>query len=141
MPRLICDMHLLGFSAALLKVGGIGASDPGLVMLLILASLVVAAAANAVPRAPDPCAAIGGQKWVAPSAVRACFESFPVNQKTKTNVRTFSSNPGGDKGGAKLTNCTDSRCCGEITGLPYLRQLSGSRAGAFHGRCTRGYSW
>ncbi|KAL5522967.1 hypothetical protein ACEPAF_1234 [Sanghuangporus sanghuang] len=55
-------------------------------MLLTLSSLIVAAAANAVPRAPDPCAAIGGQKWVAPSAVRSCFESFPINQTIKTNI-------------------------------------------------------
>ncbi|KAL5481091.1 hypothetical protein ACEPAI_10032 [Sanghuangporus weigelae] len=55
-------------------------------MLLTLSSLIVAAAANAVPRAPDPCAAIGRQKWVAPSAVRSCFESFPVNQTIKTNI-------------------------------------------------------
>lgn len=34
----------------------------------------------------DPCAAIGGQKWVAPSAVRACFQSIPVNQTIKANV-------------------------------------------------------
>ena len=34
----------------------------------------------------DPCAAIGGQKWVAPSALRACFQSIPVNQTIKANV-------------------------------------------------------
>ncbi|KLO14415.1 hypothetical protein SCHPADRAFT_872766 [Schizopora paradoxa] len=34
----------------------------------------------------DPCAAIGNQEWVAPSAVRACFESFPVNQTIKSNI-------------------------------------------------------
>jgi len=37
-------------------------------------------------RAPDPCAAIAGQKWVAPSDVRACFTSFQVNPAEKSNV-------------------------------------------------------
>ncbi|KAF7325770.1 Peptidase S41 family protein ustP [Mycena kentingensis (nom. inval.)] len=39
-----------------------------------------------VALAQDPCAAIGGQKWVAPAALRACFQSFPVNQTTKENI-------------------------------------------------------
>ncbi|EJC99199.1 uncharacterized protein FOMMEDRAFT_148756 [Fomitiporia mediterranea MF3/22] len=55
-------------------------------MLLTLLSLVAAGAASVVLRAPDPCAAIGGQKWVAPSAVRACFESFPINETIKENI-------------------------------------------------------
>ena len=37
-------------------------------------------------RAPDPCAAIAGKKWVAPSDVRACFTSFQVDPAEKTNV-------------------------------------------------------
>ena len=37
-------------------------------------------------RKRDPCAKVGGQKWVAPSAVRACFQSIPVNQTIKANV-------------------------------------------------------
>jgi len=37
-------------------------------------------------RALDPCAAIAGQKWVAPSDVRACFTSFQVDPDEKTNV-------------------------------------------------------
>lgn len=35
----------------------------------------------------DPCAAIAGQVWVSPEAVRACFESFPVEPEIKANVR------------------------------------------------------
>ena len=34
----------------------------------------------------DLCAAIAGKKWVAPSDVRACFTSFPVDPDEKTNV-------------------------------------------------------
>ncbi|KAJ7185372.1 hypothetical protein C8R46DRAFT_881566 [Mycena filopes] len=34
----------------------------------------------------DPCAAIGGQKWVAPSDVRACFSSFKVDETIKSNI-------------------------------------------------------
>ena len=37
-------------------------------------------------RAADPCAAIAGRKWVAPSDVRACFTSFQVDPAEKTNV-------------------------------------------------------
>jgi len=36
--------------------------------------------------APDPCAAIAGQKWVTPSDVRACFTSFQVDPVEKANV-------------------------------------------------------
>lgn len=35
---------------------------------------------------PDPCAAIAGQEWVAPSDVRACFTSFQVDPVEKENV-------------------------------------------------------
>ena len=38
------------------------------------------------PHASDPCAAISGQKWVAPADVRACFTSFKVNPVEKSNV-------------------------------------------------------
>ena len=34
----------------------------------------------------DPCAAISGKKWVAPSDVRACFTSFKVDKVEKDNV-------------------------------------------------------
>ena len=50
-------------------------------------ALVSAAVVDVSTRAADPCAAIGGQKWVAPGALRACFESFAVNQTIKENVR------------------------------------------------------
>lgn len=59
----------------------------GLLSLSALSVFAFSAAATVVPKATDPCAAIGGQKWVAPSAVRACFESFPINETTKSNVR------------------------------------------------------
>ena len=35
---------------------------------------------------PDPCAAIAGKEWVAPSDVRACFTSFKVDPVEKENV-------------------------------------------------------
>ncbi|TFK48991.1 hypothetical protein OE88DRAFT_1737208 [Heliocybe sulcata] len=34
----------------------------------------------------DPCAGIGGKKWVSPGDVRRCFESFPVDPKVKANI-------------------------------------------------------
>ncbi|KAF7345744.1 Peptidase S41 family protein ustP [Mycena venus] len=34
----------------------------------------------------DPCAAIGGKKWVAPADVRACFSSFKVDPAIKSNI-------------------------------------------------------
>ncbi|KAI0792260.1 hypothetical protein C8Q75DRAFT_792008 [Abortiporus biennis] len=37
-------------------------------------------------RASDPCAAIAGQKWVAPKDVRACFTSFKVDPVVKANI-------------------------------------------------------
>lgn len=37
-------------------------------------------------RKPDPCAAVAGQRWVAPKDVRACDTSFKVDQAIKTNV-------------------------------------------------------
>lgn len=42
---------------------------------------------NLSSRAADPCAAIAGQKWVAPQDVRACFTSFKVDPEIKANVR------------------------------------------------------
>ena len=44
-------------------------------------------------RATDPCAAIGGQKWVAPSDVRKCFTSFAVDPTIKANVSALSNSP------------------------------------------------
>jgi hypothetical protein len=37
-------------------------------------------------RAPDPCATIAGNKWVAPRDVRACYESIKVDESIKSNV-------------------------------------------------------
>ncbi|KAF9479788.1 hypothetical protein BDN70DRAFT_806502 [Pholiota conissans] len=37
-------------------------------------------------RAPDPCAAIGGKKWVSPKEVRACFNSYKVDGATRSNI-------------------------------------------------------
>ncbi|KAJ7104453.1 hypothetical protein B0H15DRAFT_810083 [Mycena belliarum] len=34
----------------------------------------------------DPCAVIGGKKWVAPKDVRACFSSFKVDPAIKRNI-------------------------------------------------------
>ncbi len=58
------------------------------VSLASFADLVLGSPApDGLVKRADPCAAIGNQTWVAPSAVRACFESFPVNQTIKSNVR------------------------------------------------------
>lgn len=54
------------------------------VKAVALACWLVVAAAKA-----DPCVVIGGQKWVAPSDVRACFTSFKVDPAVKSNVRPF----------------------------------------------------
>lgn len=45
-----------------------------------------ATASELVTKAADPCAVVGGQKWVAPSDLRACFTSFPVDPEVKANV-------------------------------------------------------
>ncbi|KIM38039.1 hypothetical protein M413DRAFT_448078 [Hebeloma cylindrosporum] len=51
---------------------------------LIVASL--AAVYAQPPHASDPCAAIAGQKWVAPKDLRACFTSVKVNPAIKENI-------------------------------------------------------
>lgn len=57
--------------------------------LIAFVSIAVAASASDVSaRAADPCAAIGGKKWVSPKEVRACYSSFKVDSAKKTNVRT-----------------------------------------------------
>jgi hypothetical protein len=53
---------------------------------LIVASLAAVHAADAPQRASDPCAAIAGQKWVAPKDLRACFTSVKVDPVIKENV-------------------------------------------------------
>ncbi|KAJ7240586.1 hypothetical protein C8J57DRAFT_1371544 [Mycena rebaudengoi] len=52
----------------------------------LLLSVSLASANSVSVRKPDPCAVIGGQKWVAPKDLRACFESFKVDPKIKTNI-------------------------------------------------------
>ncbi len=49
-----------------------------------LTALIAAVAAQ------DPCTEIGGQKWVTPAQVRACYSSFAVNESEKSNVRSSS---------------------------------------------------
>ncbi|KXN82588.1 hypothetical protein AN958_02439 [Leucoagaricus sp. SymC.cos] len=51
-----------------------------------LVGLSVAVDAAIVARAADPCAAIGGQKWVFPKAVRDCYNAVPVNETLKANI-------------------------------------------------------
>ncbi|KAJ7784767.1 hypothetical protein B0H16DRAFT_1402826 [Mycena metata] len=58
---------------------------PPLYALLILFSAFVVICTYAAPEL-DPCAVIGGKKWVAPADVRACFSSFKVNQTIKSNI-------------------------------------------------------
>jgi len=48
---------------------------------------------SVLPRASDPCAAIGGQKWVAPEAVRDCYSAVKVNETLKNNVSHFHQSP------------------------------------------------
>ncbi|KAJ6580011.1 hypothetical protein DFH09DRAFT_1260401 [Mycena vulgaris] len=44
------------------------------------------AASEVQARKEDPCAVIGGKKWVAPKDVRACLSSFKVDPAIKTNI-------------------------------------------------------
>lgn len=60
-----------------------------LVYLATLSGLGIGARALVSPRAADPCAAIGGQKWVSPKAVRDCYNSIPLNETLKDNVGLF----------------------------------------------------
>lgn len=66
------------------------AFSKGLYSLLVASVLAATVHAGLVQRASDPCAAIAGQKWVAPSDVRACFNSIPVDASTKANVCLYS---------------------------------------------------
>lgn len=95
--------------------------------------LVSAVVVDVSARAADPCAAIGGQKWVAPGAVRACFESFAVNQTIKNNVRTYSRTVSTV---ILIESLTDLRGSHQVFGLPYLSELSASRTGTIHRRCS-----
>lgn len=63
---------------------------PGVAIGCLLSSALSALGASVdntlVVKAVDPCAAIAGQKWVAPKDVRACFTSFKVDPVIKANV-------------------------------------------------------
>lgn len=59
------------------------------VFLGICVGLSIGVNASVISRAADPCAVIGGQKWVSPKAVRDCFTSIKVNETLKANVRTL----------------------------------------------------
>ncbi|KAF7360569.1 Peptidase S41 family protein ustP [Mycena venus] len=48
--------------------------------------ITIHAASDLQKGKPDPCAVIGGQKWVAPADVRACFSSFKVDPAIKSNI-------------------------------------------------------
>jgi hypothetical protein len=51
---------------------------------IAVASVAAVALASKVDiRATDACVAIANQTWVAPSAVRACYQSFKVNATEK----------------------------------------------------------
>lgn len=54
--------------------------------LAAFAGLSFASAAVLDERAPDPCATIAGQKWVAPKDVRACYSSIKVDEALKSNI-------------------------------------------------------
>jgi len=58
----------------------------GVLVLVVLGAIVNG---SVLPRASDPCAAIGGQKWVAPGAVRDCYNAVKVNETLKDNVSHF----------------------------------------------------
>ncbi|KAJ8454077.1 hypothetical protein ONZ45_g19447 [Pleurotus djamor] len=58
-----------------------------LAWLTVAVSGLLSVGADALEtRAADPCAAIAGQKWVAPKDVRACFKSIRVDDTLKTNI-------------------------------------------------------
>ncbi|CAE6488096.1 unnamed protein product [Rhizoctonia solani] len=54
--------------------------------LLIGLGAAVAVNGEVTERAADPCAAIAGQQYVAPSAAMACLKSFPYNATLAKNV-------------------------------------------------------
>ncbi|KAF5324377.1 hypothetical protein D9619_011355 [Psilocybe cf. subviscida] len=68
-PRMVFSAHLRSFLLAASSIAGAAA-----------ASLSVA------ERAGDPCAVIGGQTWVAPKDLRACFTSIKVDPVIKDNI-------------------------------------------------------
>ncbi|TCD64095.1 hypothetical protein EIP91_004537 [Steccherinum ochraceum] len=58
----------------------------GAALLGAVSALAAIVDTRLVAKAVDPCAAIAGQKWVAPAAVRACFTSFQVDPIVKANI-------------------------------------------------------
>ena len=87
-PLLPADPHLWGPSV--LHLRDMFARSPApLVTLFFALSALPGLALPSIKNARasiDPCAAIAGKKWVAPSDVRACFASFQVDPDEKTNV-------------------------------------------------------
>ncbi|KAJ4490168.1 hypothetical protein J3R30DRAFT_3419502 [Lentinula aciculospora] len=62
-----------------------------MITLVVLFSLFVAASTSTeIPSRQtnniDPCAIIGGQKWVSPQDLRACYTSFAVDPVIKKNI-------------------------------------------------------
>ncbi|KIJ52329.1 hypothetical protein M422DRAFT_243123 [Sphaerobolus stellatus SS14] len=57
-----------------------------LTLSFVLILHLVQSITAAPPPSRDPCVAIGGQTWVSPAAVRACFRSFPLNETLKQNT-------------------------------------------------------
>ncbi|KAJ6595571.1 hypothetical protein DFH09DRAFT_1135002 [Mycena vulgaris] len=57
-----------------------------LALLSVFGFISANAASEVQGRKEDPCAVIGGKKWVAPKDVRACLSSFKVDQAIKTNI-------------------------------------------------------
>ncbi|KAF9031686.1 hypothetical protein BDZ89DRAFT_1101087 [Hymenopellis radicata] len=49
-------------------------------------SVALALTLIAAVAAQDPCATIGGQKWVTPAQLRACYSSFAVNENERSNI-------------------------------------------------------
>ncbi|KAF9269650.1 hypothetical protein L218DRAFT_953275 [Marasmius fiardii PR-910] len=47
---------------------------------------VVGYALSQDPRPSDPCSKVAGKTWVAPEDLRACFQSFKVDQAIKDNI-------------------------------------------------------
>lgn len=70
----------------------------------------------------DPCAFLAGAKWVAPKDLRACYESFPVDEAVKANV-AFLPIFYEKKKQLMKSIFVDSRCCCKNTRLPHFGQL------------------
>ncbi|KAJ3988804.1 hypothetical protein F5890DRAFT_1490293 [Lentinula detonsa] len=56
-----------------------------MITTIVLFSVVVFVALASIA-IPDPCATIGGQKWVSPQDLRACYTSFAVDPSIKENI-------------------------------------------------------